>query len=656
MTGPGKSRRGNVLIASFFIAVFLFFLCTAMVFDARQSLFLSFHTGNRLRALNLARGAANFALNTIKKTPEWETMFTGGKKWQNREEDGAYWEVWVERYRDTGNTGYFWLIKGRGYALGKMAAYNILLEEIRYPANTLFMYGTDGRLMFCSYRYRWMDFNYPPTSDAFLAASDGPLFTFENSRPVNDPMPLVNDFAYHREQKGYYEIDDINRTPPPTEDTHLIWLDLTETSADWRPIPDPRRQGATLYRHDEAMVGTAALTGDDAQDHSLIDNAREILRDDFGSYDVITQPVTGAALNVYVPTGTALAADGNLVYCHALHYYYKPSYMKNNYHYEDEVDPVTGRVLRRLVFTPDFFPPAVYERAPAVLCYSIDSGQWTLMVDRLSGVTGSYRDTPTREDGNDPLTDTIAFCNGKVYAQRAGPGGEPTNIIINMDPPITETTSPGVSRGIFAYNKSLLFHQVVDQTPDGWPIVGLGSLSPNAALSVVTPETSYDPPESGTVFVHPECRYNHSLIGTPASCPSGGVYMQPPYANNAVAVKGQDIFALGRYRRTLIPGEGKSYLDPFTADYLSINTIIESMVLYHYDGTSWQCLPWDTWRLAVSVNPVQMFPDRVTIPSDAGPYNFNFLSPGRIAAARYRAFNDIADRVYRPIAVNQETE
>jgi hypothetical protein len=212
-----------------------------------------------------------------------------------------------------------------------------------------------------------------------------------------------------------------------------------------------------------------------------------------------------------------------------------------------------------------------------------------------------------------------------------------------------EHATSGVSQGLFPYGDELLLHTIIDNNvgfqaiiPDqGSASDQPPSLSPDSVLGTISEEQSYTTPDKPDqqIYVQPAMRYSHSLIG----------------GNNSVAVRDGEVFAVGRFARFLLNFQDKTFLDPFTMDYITRNAVLQGMEIYKYDGRSWQVLYQDQYRLALAGSAPPLDPNYLMAPQDQSNL-WSSINPNYLAAAKYPPDDLDPVRIFKLISVNQESE
>ena len=125
-----SKQRGNILITALFMAIFLFFLCVALVSQNRMNISLGLSVDHRLKAESAARSGLTSALETMRNNPDWEVYLKGRK---TDLDSGASFEVTVEPHPSPDGSPYLLKVNSTGVSGIVRAEHWAILEEVNLP-------------------------------------------------------------------------------------------------------------------------------------------------------------------------------------------------------------------------------------------------------------------------------------------------------------------------------------------------------------------------------------------------------------------------------------------------------------------------------------------------------------------------------------------
>lgn len=546
-----RRRRGNVLLMAIFISVFLFFLSVALVAQNRQDALLSLTEDHRTRADAAARAGLALALHVMRTDADWQARLGDAR---SEMESGASWRV--TEVRPLGDV--LWRVQAEGTSGIARVTRAMVVERIGLgdlPVNARFFAFTDtGRLAMMDGTFKWRLLQQAtdgqPQAD-FLAARNGPVFSHMPGERIQG-QPLWD-----------YGADGGMREVPLQilEGRTLTLLELDPVDR-WTQLPRPDTPPTT---------GASPVP------------AANVYR----SADALTQGTSyqGPSLDWYVLRGTGLAADGRKIYSHAVHYFYrgtKATVQPDSVTVEDPGRQFTGT---------------------AVLCYDLDTGRWTPVVDTMI-VTDLRRDPQVTDPGSTrtPNQETLGLAGDRLYCLESG--NDRSVLAGGARAWSFHTNSAGLSRGLYEYGGRLRLHDTMG-TQDGLARVGLGSgLDPWEDLSLDRPavkvqvwRTEQRQFEEQTAI--PEQRIRGSLLGALAKTAS---FLEAGAndGSNCVTALGEDLYTFGRVRRVYPATPGASYFPPFLPEFMATSADVQNLVLLHYDGERWQLWPGGLHELSIT--------------------------------------------------------
>jgi hypothetical protein len=134
-----RNNRGNIILTSLFIAIFLFFLSVALIWTNRQDIALSLSMEHKLKAQSAARSGAFEALARLKQLGSLDGF--QGKTYEN----GAKVEVDLVSLPASGRRGEVLKLRARGVS-GPLSSYLTLhLCDVRLAGDKN---STEGRVLF----------------------------------------------------------------------------------------------------------------------------------------------------------------------------------------------------------------------------------------------------------------------------------------------------------------------------------------------------------------------------------------------------------------------------------------------------------------------------------------------------------------------------
>lgn len=244
-----KNQRGNILITALFMAIFLFFLCVAIVSQNRMNISLGLSVDHRLKAESAARSGITSALETMRNDPDWPKALSG---LETELKSGASFTISVEPYPSPDESPYLLKLVSTGVSGIVKAEHWAIIEEVRLPTGAdgsgtpyLFTKTQDRQLVAAGTDFQWHDMGELPNPKSPLAAAEGPLFVFD--KPGSGvPAPAFVDFVrlFIPEENG--QLKEIQGPPfiielAPAGES-LLYLDVQGDKANWVEIPDPGPQ------------------------------------------------------------------------------------------------------------------------------------------------------------------------------------------------------------------------------------------------------------------------------------------------------------------------------------------------------------------------------------------------------------------------------
>lgn len=427
-------RRGNLLLTAIGVAMVLFLLSVALVSMNRQDIQLTLFLDHRLRAQMAARAAANYALQTMRSDEHWEDK---QDTFRGRLSDGADWTAQVTPYNDPDGTDDLYEIDGVGTSGFVTNHYRMVVEEFRMVKKPpmdriplLFAYTTDGSLAMMHTTFQWTLLGPPPQFGAWLAAHEGPLFTYG---------PAGSGAGLPSIRKNQSTV-----SPAETLHEHLVQLEFIDNNATWVDIPDPGPKLGKVYGG--TLNGTTA---------------------------------SGGQISWYGLVGDALAADQGVVYAHAFHYFWDGSVPTPT--------PSTPSPAASATRTPPVARAGKIQNglwaAPALLEYDSTRGSWTVLADYLT-VTNPVN--PPQLNTTAPLPDfgALGVAVGSVYSLNAANSNQALSAGGNGWS--VASLPVGLTEGLINYNGSIVVHQAHGNG------IELADSEPDGDLRVVEPELRGD--------------------------------------------------------------------------------------------------------------------------------------------------------------------
>lgn len=446
----------------------------------------------------------------------------------------------------------------------------------------LFARTDQGDLAMLAPDFRWTILGPAPDPQSWLAASNGPLISHV---PTTAPqLPEIWDLT----PQG------MERVPLPVDPARkLARLELSRQTASWKDIPSPEFQAAGLSRAAQPVVeGT--------------------------SY-------TGPSLDWYTLTGRALVAEGQMVWSHADHFFYRGARASLS---------SQGYTLER---------PGRLFRSRATLACDLSTGHWVTAVD-LMQVPDLREDPQVTPESQTlmPNPDSLGRVEGRLYALQDGQ--DDTVLVASQRAWSLERRSPGLSRGLYAYGGKLRLHATSGDL-DGLARIHLtDGLDPWRDLSLDRPGVSGSLWDARTGSfqdrpLRPAQRVRPSLLGDLARADS---FLEAGSndGSNCVAVQGRDLYTFVRLQVRYPAETGVDYLAPFTPEFLKQNSTRQVAVLGHYDGARWQVWPGGLLEFSVSA------PTPAGRTVQAGSLR---LDPQGLAAASYPHVETIRLNRYAPV-------
>ncbi|MBM3465355.1 MAG: hypothetical protein FJX76_24945 [Armatimonadetes bacterium] len=566
-----------MLMTAIFISVFMFFLSVALVATNRQDVLLALTADSRYRAHMAARAGTAYALQVMRERSDWQTLLTGGATVRGTL-TGASWEVSVAPFRDAENSGLFWDVSGWGRSSGSSEPAHLIVEEAALVPDPptgyealLFAYTADGNLAVLDGALEWRTLGAAPSTNRWLAARDGPLFTFYDVPGAQPPVPAITAPAGNAAQ------------PTFPEARHVGYLALQGTALEPFAIEDP---GVSLGSHvPESYTGDAEYAG--------------------------------PAIEWYSITGTALAADGERLLCHAIHTLWQ------------------GPQLLRVGEEWTVVSEATRYEAPAVLAWDNRSSGWEKVVDLMQ--VSNPRAVPTIASGPRPDTGTLCWAGGRVYALQ---DGNARALLVGESNGWTKARDvPGASKGLFQLEDDIALHETGDALPAGLTNFGIDGHFPNTDLGGSLPALTMElPNQAGGAWdrlpARPEILWDVTALGDLTGLAS---FAGEPYGADCVATLGTRLFTFLRVRRAPVLVESQLGLPPW--DQETAYEAKEALVLGVFDGERWQVLPGGLgWALTAEIEDS---PGNEVLVKDAEG-NDLLLDPRYLAAALYREGPDAA--------------
>ncbi|MHB2018279.1 MAG: hypothetical protein ACYCW6_15115 [Candidatus Xenobia bacterium] len=560
-------QRGNLLLTAIFIAVFLFFLSAALVSSNREDVLYALSANHRLQADMAAEGALNLALQTMKTDPNWEQTLTNA---HGTLASGATWSAQVQPTADpVQNTTYLHQITGTGVAGGTTQTEAMTVEEFRMAPSLpqsqeamFFTMGSTGDLLIMNHTFNWTDLGPAPRLDAWLVANAGPLFTLAPEGTAS--APNVMDWQPTYGQFGILEPGNPVQVPIPDAslDEHTIYLVFRNGQATWNDVTDPVLQ----LKNTQPFRIDGVPNGGPKFQTAVGANA---------SVTYASSNFQGPMVDWYGLRGPGMVANGNVIYCHAIHYFY------TGVQFQNHVSVVRGVIVSNPVYNP-----AQILEMPAVLSYDVQAQTWSKVVDTMQIPSTPYQ-VPPPYAGPQPDMSSMGLLQSTVMALQQG---SLTQILQGQKNAWAALqTGPGLSKGLYAYKNNLLLHQSDGLTADNLPQFSLSGLSPESELSVVQNDSKGDILDTSNQFVPRIFRPAMTQNLTTLADLNGAVsFTTPSLGANCVAVLGNDLYTMARVRTTWIQEQGQ-YLNTYPAGYF--NTPIDTLAICHYDGQHWQIWP-----------------------------------------------------------------
>ncbi len=351
-----RRSRGNVLIMAVFISAFIFLLAAALTAQNRQNILLSLGEEHRTRASNGALAAMDFALHVMRTNPEWESLLPGRK---GELENGGSWTInsitrqdsdpHIIRINVSGQSGFVSVERTR------------IAEEIKLSSSdntVLFAIDKEGNLACLDQSFKWRVLGELPAKPFFMAANNGPLFGIAGAEYPYSPRILGN--LEGRAQYGDFQ-PTISEMAP-----YLLRLDIDDKTMAWKKlepvyqIPETGTPTGNLINTVKAKIEVSAMS-----------------------------KYTGPSAEWYTLAGNSVAADGESLYAHALHHFYKGA--------EGIIDS-SGYYTKT--------KSASHSYSHAILKY--ENGSWQKFIDPPSPKTLSEQNTPS--------LDSIALAQGNIYS------------------------------------------------------------------------------------------------------------------------------------------------------------------------------------------------------------------------------------------------
>lgn len=537
-----RRPRGNILVMAIFISLFLFFLSVALVAQNRQDVLLSVTQEHRLRADAAALAGQELALHVMRTDPQWQTRLSGAR---GELETGGSWTL--EEPRALPGRGNLLEVRSTGVSGLARVTRRRVIEEIPMASPEvagphLFAYTDQGELAMLAPDFRWTVLGPAPDPQSWLVASNGPLISHVPT--TNLQAPVVWDLTLRGMEQVQW---------PPESACALARLELSREAASWKDIPGPDLEAAGLSRSAPPVV-------------------------DGTSY-------VGPSLERYTLTGRALVAQGQTVWSHANHSFYRgarASLSGQGYTLESP-----GRLFS----------------SQAVLACDLATGRWVAAVD-LMQVSDLRRDpqvTPASETLR-PNPDSLACVDGRLYALQDG--RDDSVLVASQRAWSNEGPAPGVSRGLYSYGGRLRLHTTSGRL-DGLARVHLtDGLDPWGDLSLDRPQVRgslWDARTGGFQDgpLRPALRLRPSLLGDLARADS---FLEAGDHDgaNCVAAQGRDLYTFVRLQARYLVDDGVDYLAPFTPEFLQQHASRSVAVLGHYDGTRWQVWPGGLLEFSIS--------------------------------------------------------
>lgn len=243
-----RRTRGNILILAIFMAVFLFFLSVALVSQNRLDIVLALTVDDQLQSKMAARAGAQYTLAKLRQGEAIDTL-------EGELQDAISWESQVQPFPGPDGSPYLLELKARGHSGPVVKEHRMLLEEFsmctQRPGQLqphLFTYDDSGKILMMGPDFEWTTMGSPPTPDAPLIASGGPLFTFAPKGTATHPpsrMKFLQDgdpIAIQPDTEGKAMGLRVVLLEPCPPGEHLLYLKINNGVLSWEDIPDPGPQ------------------------------------------------------------------------------------------------------------------------------------------------------------------------------------------------------------------------------------------------------------------------------------------------------------------------------------------------------------------------------------------------------------------------------
>lgn len=409
-----ESSRGNILVTALFVAVFLFFLSTALLLSNRQDIALSLSMEHKLKAESAARSAAVEAYGQLRQRGEFRGLSGKGGS------SGVETRVQLVELPATGRRGKLVRVHCRATSgpVSSYMTYHLLktpfLESESGTSKVMLLpRGKEKALgIFGNGVMSELDSELPTG----MVAYGGPAF-LARAAETSTPVAFRDKIPVFPESEGPMTVVDpaLVMAPSSSDETVLTRLDYQGRTFEWSTIPPPEALGAQIPETSDNPVvfqteasgswNSLAVAGrgdelrntfwEDRQPDTLtIEEAQGLRHGAPVAVPATREGSSGMSPSSWYVTRGAIAASGKDLYSHAWHYLYRP----HQGGVPDEITPLSGSRLTRW---------------PCLLRYSEDAG-WSKVWGALTD--GGSVDTTLVPDSSR----LWAASNGKLFSLTSG--------------------------------------------------------------------------------------------------------------------------------------------------------------------------------------------------------------------------------------------
>ncbi len=406
--------RGNILVTALFVAVFLFFLSTALLLSNRQDIALALSMEHKLKAESAARSAAAEAYGQLRQHGEFRGLSgKGGSR-------GVESRVQLIELPATGRRGKLVRVHCRATSgpVSSYMTYHLLktpfLESESASGKVMLLPQGDEKALgiFGNGVLSELSSKLPQG----MVAYGGPAFvaaaaTTQSQVAFRDKIPVFPESG-----SSLSVIDPaLVMAPTASDETVISRLDYKGNTFSWTPIPLPEGLGtASPDIEDRPLIFQAEASGawnslavagrgeelsnfswyDSEPDTLSVEEAQGLTRSPVVSAVSAREGAAGMPSSSWYLTRGAIAASGSDLYTHAWHYLYRP----HQGGVPERISAISGSRLTRW---------------PCILRYSSEGG-WTKVWGALSE-EGSV-DSPLIPDPSR----LWATSTGKLYGLTGG--------------------------------------------------------------------------------------------------------------------------------------------------------------------------------------------------------------------------------------------